>query len=287
MSKVVIIGSGPAGVSAALYTQRAGFETTIISNGGGALLKAEKVENYYGFADGISGEKLYNDGIDGAKRLGVEFINDEVVSLSIKDNFIVKTTRNDYSADAVLLATGLSRLAPNIKGLKDFEGMGVSYCAVCDSFFFRSKNVGVIGNGEYALHETKELLNVVGSVTVYTNGEKPLVEFPENVVVKTDKIQSISGKPMALEVNFEDGSDVINGLFVAYKTAGSTALAKKVGATIDGNRIVVNDKMQTNIKGLFAAGDCTGGLLQISKAVYEGAQAGTEIIKYLKEKNKQ
>lgn len=287
MSKVLIIGSGPAGVSASLYTQRAGFETTVISNGGGALLKAEKVENYYGFADAISGEKLYNDGIAGAKRLGVEFVQDEVVSLSINGNFIVKTTKSEYSADAVLLATGLSRLAPNIKGLKDFEGMGVSYCAVCDSFFFRGKNVGVIGNGEYALHETKELLNVVGSVTVYTNGEKPLVEFPQNVVVKTEKIQSVSGRPMALEINFEDKTDIVNGIFIAYKTAGSTALAKKVGATIDGNKIVVNDKMQTNIKGLFAAGDCTGGLLQISKAVYEGAQAGTEIIKYLKEKAKQ
>ena len=287
MSKVIIIGSGPAGVSAALYTQRAGIETIVISKRGGALLKAEKIENYYGFSDSISGEKLYNDGIDGAKRLGVKFIDDEVVSLSFNGNFIVTTTQNSYSADAVLLATGISRLAPTIDGLKDFEGMGVSYCAVCDGFFFRNKNVGVIGNGEYALHETKELLNVVGSVTVYTNGEKPLVEFPDGVVLKTEKIKSISGKPMALEVNFEGGTDIVNGVFVAYKTAGSTALAKKVGATIDGNKISVNDKMQTNIKGLFAAGDCTGGLLQISKAVYEGAQAATEIIKYIKESKKQ
>ena len=287
MSKVIIIGSGPAGVSAALYTQRAGIETIVISKRGGALLKAEKIENYYGFSDSISGEKLYNDGIDGAKRLGVKFIDDEVVSLSFNGNFIVTTTQNSYSADAVLLATGISRLAPTIDGLKDFEGMGVSYCAVCDGFFFRNKNVGVIGNGEYALHETKELLNVVGSVTVYTNGEKPLVEFPDGVVLKTEKIKNISGKPMALEVNFEGGTDIVNGVFVAYKTAGSTALAKKVGATIDGNKISVNDKMQTNIKGLFAAGDCTGGLLQISKAVYEGAQAATEIIKYIKESKKQ
>lgn len=287
MSKVLIVGSGPAGVSAALYTQRAGIETTVISKRGGALLKAEKIENYYGFSDLISGEQLYNNGIDGAKRLGVEFIDDEVVSLSFNGNFVVTTTQKSYSADAVLLATGISRLAPAIDGLKDFEGMGVSYCAVCDGFFFRNKNVGVIGNGEYALHETKELLNIVDSVTVYTNGEEPLVEFPESVIIKTQKIKSISGKPMALEINFEDSTDVINGLFIAYKTAGSTALAKKVGATIDGNKISVNDKMQTNIKGLFAAGDCTGGLLQISKAVYEGAQAGTEIIKYFKENKKQ
>ena len=287
MSKVIIVGSGPAGVSAALYTQRAGIETTVISKRGGALLKAEKIENYYGFSDSISGEQLYNNGIDGAKRLGVEFIDDEVVSLSFNGSFVVTTTQKSYSADAVLLATGISRLAPAIDGLKDFEGMGVSYCAVCDGFFFRNKNVGVIGNGEYALHETKELLNVVDSVTVYTNGEEPMADFPEGVIVKTQKIKSISGKPMALEINFEDSTDVVNGLFIAYKTAGSTALAKKVGATIDGNKISVNDKMQTNIKGLFAAGDCTGGLLQISKAVYEGAQAGTEIIKYLKENKKQ
>ena len=287
MSKVLIVGSGPAGVSAALYTQRAGIETTVISKRGGALLKAEKIENYYGFSDSISGEQLYNNGIDGAKRLGVEFVDDEVVSLSFNGSFVVTTTQKSYSADAVLLATGISRLAPAIDGLKDFEGMGVSYCAVCDGFFFRNKNVGVIGNGEYALHETKELLNIVDSVTVYTNGEEPLVEFPESVIIKTQKIKSISGKPMALEINFEDSTDVINGLFIAYKTAGSTALAKKVGATIDGNKISVNDKMQTNIKGLFAAGDCTGGLLQISKAIYEGAQAATEIIKYLKENKKQ
>ena len=283
MSKVVIVGSGPAGVSAALYTQRGGFETTVISKRGGALFKAEKIENYYGFSDSISGEALYNNGIDGAKKLGVNFVEDEVVSLSFNGSFVVTTTKGSFSADAVLMATGLSRLTPNIDGIKEFEGMGVSYCAVCDGFFFRNKNVGVIGNGEYALHETKELLNVVGTVTVYTNGENPLVNFPEGVTVKTEKIKSVSGKPMALEINFKDSADIVNGLFVAYKTAGSTALAKKVGATIDGNKIVVDDKMQTNIKGLFAAGDCTGGLLQVSKAVYEGALAGTEIIKYLKE----
>lgn len=287
MPKVIIIGSGPAGVSAALYTKRGGFETTVISNGSGALLKTEKIENYYGFNDAVSGEKLYNDGIQGAKHLGVNFVDDEVVSLSVNNGFNVTASKGTYFADAVLLATGVSRLAPNIDGLKKFEGMGVSYCAVCDGFFFKNKSVGVIGNGEYALHETKELLNIVESVTVYTNGEKPMVAFPENVRVNTEKIMSISGKPMALEINFESYTEIVCGIFVAYKTAGSTALAKKVGATIDGNRIIVNDKMQTNIKGLFAAGDCTGGLLQISKAVYEGAQAGTEIIKYLKDLKKQ
>lgn len=284
MPKVVIVGSGPAGVSASLYTQRAGCDTTVISLNGGALLKAEKIENYYGFSDAISGEKLYNDGIDGAKRLGVTFVEDEVVGLSFNGNFTVSTTKSTFEADAVLLATGASRLAPNIDGLKDFEGMGVSYCAVCDGFFFRNKSVGVLGSGEYALHEVQELLNIVGSVTVFTNGEEPMVAFPENVRVVKDKINSFSGKPMALEINTEKETIILNGMFIAYKTAGSTALAKKVGATIDGNKIVVNENMQTNIKDLYSAGDCTGGLLQISKAVYEGAKAGTEIVKALKNK---
>lgn len=286
MSSVIIVGSGPAGISAALYTQRGGIETTVISSHGGALPKAEKIENYYGFATAVSGEKLYNDGIEGAKRLGVKFIDDEVVSLAFDGSFTVKTVNGVYNADAVLLATGISRLAPNIQGLKDFEGMGVSYCAVCDGFFFKNKKVGVIGNGEYALHEAEVLSDIAESVTVFTNGEEPIAKFPEAMTVRKEKIKSVGGKPMAIHVELDGGEETVGGLFIAYKTAGSTALAKKVGAAVDGNKIVVNENMRTSINGLFAAGDCTGGLLQISKAVYEGAKAGTEIVGYLKEKNK-
>ncbi len=286
MPSVIIVGSGPAGISAALYTQRGGIETTVISSHAGALLKAEKIENYYGFADAVSGKKLYNDGIEGAKRLGVTFIDDEAVSLSFDGNFTVKTVNGVYNADAVLLATGTSRLAPNIPGLKDFEGKGVSFCAVCDGFFFKNKKVGVIGNGEYALHEANVLSGVAESVTIFTDGEEAVAKFPDSMTVRKEKIKNIGGKPMAIKLELDGKEETVSGLFIAYKTAGSTALAKKVGAAVDKNRIVVNENMQTNISGLFAAGDCTGGLLQISKAVYEGAKAGTEIVRLLKEKNK-
>lgn len=285
MPNVIIVGSGPAGVSAALYTQRANIQTTVISNNSGALLKTDKIENYYGFADVISGEELYKNGIEGAKRLGVEFVGGEVVSLSYDGKFTVKTTDNLYIADSVILATGTSRLAPAIKGLKDFEGKGVSYCAVCDGFFFRNRAVGVLGSGEYALNEVNELKNVTENITVFTNGEKPTVEFPENVKVITEKIAELKGEMLLNSVLLENGEEIaLNGLFIAYKTAGSTALAKKVGAMTDGNKITVNENMETNIKGLYAAGDCTGGLLQIAKAVYEGAKAGTQMVKFLKEK---
>lgn len=283
MPNVIIVGSGPAGVSAALYTQRANIQTTVISNNSGTILKAAEIENYYGFADTISGEELYKNGVEGAKRLGVEFVDGEVVSLSYDGKFTVKTADNSYTADGVVLATGTSRLAPAIKGLKDFEGKGVSYCAVCDGFFFRNRAVGVLGSGEYALNEVNELKNITENITVFTNGEGSTVEFPENVNVITEKIAEIKGEMLLNSVALENGEEIaLNGLFIAYKTAGSTALAKKVGAMTDGNKITVNENMETNIKGLYAAGDCTGGLLQIAKAVYEGAKAGTQMSKFLK-----
>ncbi len=285
MPNVIIVGSGPAGVSASLYTQRANMQTTVISNNSGTILKAAEVENYYGFAEAVSGEELYKNGIEGAKRLGVEFVDGEVVSLSYDGKFTVKTADNSYTADGVILATGSSRLAPAVKGLKDFEGKGVSYCAVCDGFFFRNRAVGVLGSGEYALNEVNELKNITENITVFTNGDELTVEFPESVNVITEKIAELKGEMLLNSVVLENGEEIaLNGLFIAYKTAGSTALAKKVGAMTDGNKITVNENMETNIKGLYAAGDCTGGLLQIAKAVYEGAKAGTQMAKFLKTK---
>lgn len=283
MPNVIIVGSGPAGISASLYTQRANMSTTVISNNSGALFKADKIENYYGFSDAISGADLYKNGVEGAKRLGVNFVDGEVVSLNFDGKFTVKTADNSYVADSVILATGSSRLAPAIEGLKEFEGRGVSYCAICDGFFFRNRAVGVLGSGEYALNEVNELKNITENITVFTNGESPTVEFPENVKVITDKISRLKGEMLLNSVILENDEEIsLNGLFIAYKTAGSTALAKKVGAMTNGNKIVVNENMETNVKGLYAAGDCTGGLLQIAKAVYEGAKAGTQVVKYLK-----
>lgn len=283
MTDVIIIGAGPAGISASLYTKRANLETIVISNNTSALLKTDKIENYYGFPEPISGPELNRRGIDGAKRLGVKFINGEVVSLDFDGNFIVNTGNNKYKAQALLLATGSRRLAPEIDGIREFEGKGISYCAVCDAFFFKKKNVAVLGSGEYALHEAQVLLNTANSVTVLTNGEKITAEFPKNISVDTRKIQSFNGNDKLERIEFADGSNTdTSGVFIAYGVAGTAALAKKLGAVTDGNNIRINENMQTTIKGMYAAGDCTGGLLQISKAVYEGAKAGVEIIKYVK-----
>lgn len=287
MSNIVIIGNGPAGISAALYTTRAGLDTTIIGKGYGALLKASEIENYYGFREPISGKQLIEDGMEQAKRLGAKIVSDEVVGLSYSENLEVLTKDKKYNADSVVIATGTSRSTPKIKGLKEYEGHGVSYCAVCDAFFYRGKDVAVLGNGEYALHEALELLSTSQSVTILTNGAELTTKVPAGIKVNTDVITAFSGSETLEEVIFQNGNVInISGLFLAVGIAGSTDLAKKIGANTENNKILVDSNMATNIPGLYAAGDCTGGFLQISKAVYEGAKAGSEIIKYLRNINK-
>ena len=286
MEKIAVIGSGPAGCSAALYAARAGMEVTVISMGAGALQKAEMIQNYYGFETGISGEELYRRGVAGAEAVGAKFVTAEVVGLDYAATLVVQTTAGNYPADAVILATGTGRLAPKIAGLTEHEGCGVSYCATCDAFFYRGKTAAVLGSGEYALHEVQALLPLADRVLLCTNGEPLTAEFPRGVEVYTEKLAAVEGEPNVTALRLATGEELpVDGLFVALGTAGSAALARKLGAPLraDG-RIAVDEKLQTGIPGLYAAGDCTGGMLQVCKAVYEGALAATEAIKMLRGK---
>lgn len=283
MPKIVIIGNGPAGISCALYTARAGIETTIIGNGLGALGKAEKIENYYGFRAPISGAELVDSGIEQAKRLGAQIVNEEVVGISYDGSFVVRTDGGEYRADSVVIATGSPRRTPKIKGIQELEGRGVSYCAVCDAFFYRGKNVCVLGSGEYAINEVRELLHVAGKVTLLTSGNELTVEVPQGVEHIIKPVAELRGSDRLESIIFADGTELqSDGVFIAYGTAGSADLAKKLGVFTNGNKIIVSEKMSTNIPGLYAAGDCTGGMLQVAKAVYDGATAGTEAVKFLR-----
>lgn len=248
MFDVIIIGNGPAGLSAALYTKRAGLDTLIIGRDNGSLAKADKIENYFGFPEPVSGEELIRSGIASVKRLGVEMITDEVVNIQYTGNLLVKTKSRVFEAMCVIVATGTSRSTPKIEGLAEFEGRGVSYCAVCDGFFYRGKDVCVLGEGVYALHEAEELLPVTGSVTILTNGLKPSFNVPPYLKLRTEKVKKISGSKSVEQVEFEKGEPLkVSGVFVAVGVAGSTDLAKKVGAQIEGNKIVVDENMSTNV----------------------------------------
>lgn len=286
MSKTaVIVGAGPAGLSAAIYLVRAGIQTTVIYKDQGALGKTEKLENYYGFENPITGPELFETGIRQAKRLGVDIVQDEVVGLGWGEKMTVITKTESYPGDVIILATGAARIAPKIDGLKRLEGHGVSYCAVCDAFFYRGKDVAVLGNGDYALHEATELLATSNSVTIYTLGNAPVFEAPENPKLRVDtrKVVRLIGEDALESVALEDGTQVPTaGVFVAVGVAGSADFAKKVGAETEGARIVADENCATTLPGLYACGDCIGGMLQVAKAVHDGAKAAAHAIKYLR-----
>jgi thioredoxin reductase (NADPH) len=283
LNELLVVGNGPAGISAAIYAARAGINTMVIGRDGGALSKAGQVENYYGLEEPVSGKSLIDTGILQAKRLGIKILEDEVVGIGYENGFGVKTTHGEYHAKSIILATGAGRTTPKIEGFEQFDGKGISYCAVCDAFFHRGKDVAVLGSGEYAISEAMELLPVAKSVTILTNGEVPSIVIPPELKVETKKIAAFTGDEILNGVKLQDGTSLsLSGVFVAIGVAGSSDLARKLGAEVSGKKIVVNDAMETGIPGLFAAGDCTGGLLQIAKAVYQGAVAGTEATKFLR-----
>lgn len=280
MYDVIVIGSGPAGITAAIYSKRRNLSILVISKGNGTLQKAEKIDNYYGFENGISGKELYVNGIKQAKNLGIDFIEDEVINIEYINQFTIETVNSKYEAKVVILATGVSRNVPNIKGIKEFEGKGVSYCAVCDSFFYKGKDVAVLGDGNYAIHEFETLKPIASSVTILTNGNTMVENRDSSIEVNSKKIREFRGDTKLEKVEFEDNTiQNLNGVFIAMGTASSSDLARKIGARIENNNIVVNENMETTVPSLFACGDCTGGLLQISKAVYEGAKAGLAVLK--------
>lgn len=283
MKDAVVVGYGPAGVSAALYLRRAGIRVTLIGKDIGSLARAEKIENYYGLPAPISGRELAAIGIAQAEALGAEIVTGEVLDLSWDGNYTVRTNSAEYSSQAVILATGSARKTLPIPGLAEREGHGVAYCAVCDAFFYRGKAVGVLGAGSYALHEASHLLPVVGSVTLLTNGAPPPERLPDGLKSDPRPLQEVFGEPSVEGVRFSDGESLpLSGLFVALGSAAAADFARKVGAQIENNRIVVDEEMRTAVPGLFAAGDCTGGLMQVSVAVAKGAKAAMSALEFLR-----
>ncbi|MBO6243073.1 MAG: NAD(P)/FAD-dependent oxidoreductase, partial [Clostridia bacterium] len=193
------------GISASLYAKRANKDVLVLYFGESNLEKAHKIDNYYGFIDGIEGKDLYKNGIKQAKNLGVEIKEEEVLNIEKgQDTFKVKTAENIFESKTVIIATGNKKIKPHIKGINEFEGKGISYCAICDGFFYRNKNVAVIGNGKFALSEANDLKNIVNTITILTNGEG--IENQSEYDVNTKKIKEIHGDIKVSSVEFEDGT---------------------------------------------------------------------------------
>ncbi len=280
MSKIdcIVIGYGPCGISTAIYLKRYGFYPLVIGKDNGALEKAHKIENYYGF-ESIPGVELVQKGIIQAKSLGIEVISDEVLGIEFEKEFRVLCKNNTYEAPTIMLAVGAAR---NKFSLADrFEGAGVSYCATCDGFFYRKKKTAIVGSGEYMLHELEVLKNIVPDLTIFTNGMTLHTDVGSIPVVE-EKIISFNGQNHLESITTTKQAYPMSGCFIANGSASGFTIAKHLGIALDGSYIKVNEDKMTNIPGIFAGGDCIGGLLQVSKAISDGAIAATAISKYLK-----
>lgn len=204
MYDVIIIGAGPAGITASLYTLRKNLKTLIIYGEKSSLNKAHKIENYYGFENGIDGKELYNIGIKQAEKLGAELLKEEVINIQTeyleinndKRNqiFKVQTLNNEYISKVVILATGSKKYKPNIDNIEKYEGKGISYCAICDGFFYKNKDVAVIGSGDYAISEAKNLQNIAKTITILTNGKQHPEHRLKNIKIITKEIKGIKRK---------------------------------------------------------------------------------------------
>lgn len=280
MYDTIVIGGGPAGATSAIYLQRFKRKTLLIMKDFGALGKTKHIDNYYGFEETITGPKLLERGINQAKRLGVEIVKDEVLRIDSFNDFVIKTTKGEYKAKTVILATGKTQANLKAKGFNNYIGKGISYCAVCDGFIYRNKKIGLVGNKEFMKEELDILKNFSQDITIFTDGMDLEVEVDKPVVF--DSIQEIKGEEKINQVIAGNKSYDVDVLFVALGTPSASDFALRMGAFLEDNYIVVDKDYMTNIPGLFAAGDCIGGLLQIAKATSDGAHVAITTNKYLK-----
>ncbi|MBS3815431.1 MAG: NAD(P)/FAD-dependent oxidoreductase [Hadesarchaea archaeon] len=288
--EVIIIGGGPAGLSAAIYTSRADLSTLVLDKPDQILEKVELIENYFGFPEGVSGSELLERGREQAEKFGTNIIGEEALSAKMnEDGFLVETTNKQFSSQSLIIATGVKHEKPDLEGLEDLEGRGVSYCVVCDAPLYKDKKVGLLGSKDYAAKEALELYNFTEDITIFTNGKDLDVkeEFGESlrekeIDIETNKIEGIIGEEKLEGLILESNEIDLDGLFVAVGTSGATNFARSLGVPVEGNEIVVNEDLSTDIPKVYAAGDCIGGGRQISKSVGDGARAALNLIEVLR-----
>lgn len=298
--ELAIVGAGPAGYSAAIYAERAGIKTVVFdrSGGGGLASIAPNIENYVGF-ESISGAELMEKMKAHASKYAEMKLYEEITRIEKTDDGFQLTTAEDtvFHVGAVLLTVGTEHRKLQCEGIRQFEGRGVSYCATCDGFFFKEKNVGVVGGGNSALIEAI-YLKQIGCNNVYLihrrdslraeeayeeDAKKAGVEFLLDSIV--DKVEGDETLSSIKVKNMKTGTSRdldVDGLFISIGVVPQNELAKDLGVHLDEQGYIkVDSQMRTNVKGVYAAGDITGGLRQVITAAAQGAVAAlisTEVL---------
>ncbi len=295
---VVIIGSGAAGMTAALYSARNGLKTAIVSKDiGGTANSILILENWPGFYG--SGSELMKQFYDSVRKYEVDFIMSEVDSIEKKgEEFFVKTKKEELNSKSIIIATGTERRKLNVKGEDEFTGKGVSYCVTCDAFFFKNKTVVVVGGSDCAATSAIALTNLAKKVYVVYRGEKLRCEEINAEKLKNNKNVEIIYNAVPVEVNGKEKVENLvikknnkleeiktDGIFVEI---GATPLVKffqNLNLKLDKeNYIVVDENMETSVKGIFAAGDITNSeVKQVVTASAQGAIAGKSVHDFLRD----
>lgn len=301
MFDTIIIGSGPAGMSAAIYLRRANKKVLLIEKEapGGQMIRTDVIENYPGFKT-IGGADLAYQMYDQVEALGAEFAYEEVIGLEKNDYFTVITNESKYETRTVLYATGNTNKLLGIPGERKLRGKGISFCAVCDGGLYKNKDVVVIGNGKAAFEESLYLAGICNNVKIIFNEEINIDEELLELVKKTPNIE-ILGNTKVIDfigssyleqikvLNTLTNKTDIHNISAAFLYLGfvpSSSSAQNLNILDSEGYIAANQDLETNVPGIYAAGDCVKkSLKQIATAVSDGAIAATSIIKYL-HKNK-
>lgn len=288
MSKCIVIGAGPGGMSAAIYLKRAGIDVILIEKmvPGGEMLKTNKIENYLGF-DSIDGGELALRMSSQVKDLGVEIIRDDITDISYDNTFIVTGLKNKYQADYVIIATGRVPRKLGLDMEEELLNRGISYCATCDGAFYKGKEVAIVGGGDSALTEALYLSDICLKVYVLVRKDLKASDILQNRVKNKDNIvifknvsvsQFISSDSLT-GVLLNDGRKLdVNGLFIAIGGTPDISFLKNLNVDTVNGYIKTDDKMRTNIKGLYAVGDVRyKDFYQIITAASDGAIAALSI----------
>ena len=291
---LIVLGTGPAGLQAAIHASRAKVSVLVLGRQPRSSLYRAHIENYCCLT-GVSGEDLLLEGQRQAEKFGAVFLDEDIIEVSAAEpsGFLVKTESGEaLTAAALLLCMGISRNKLNVPGEKDLLGRGVSYCVDCDANFFRGLPVAVVGSGSAAASGALTLLFYAGEVHLVAEklevSERLAEQLRASSIVLHEgaKVKAVEGKTEVEGLLLDNGTRLeVKGVFIELGAKGAIELATRLGVNLDPETfqyVVTTRKQETNIPGIYAAGDITGPPWQMAKAVGEGCVAGLEAAAYAK-----